>query len=293
MRANLELIKQRLFEWARERIARDYRFNVPATPEELSQQVLQSLGQKACANPLNQNYDNDAVFHAAVRTLGSNSRKWATFLSNEPKLNRILSGFRVEEVGRTPPNCFDLAKLLPGQTATADARAILNWAHLLSRNQNYYASVVEASARIQNRLAEREKDDDISHRLFMCVVAHFTNSSRGAQTRKWPGMGYVLGSEFLRNLHWNGFKPDRHIKRLLTRWTNDQIDVQQAIEQWRHVIGRKDRALSENLRLSLTGMEITPDDHKANFSQFDNLLWLLGAYVEKKGQESQCNYMLA
>lgn len=28
-------------------------------------------------------------------------------------------------------------------------------------------------------------------------------------------MGFALGSEFLRNLGWNGFKPDRHNRRLL------------------------------------------------------------------------------
>jgi len=293
MQANLQLIKQRLFDCAREGIARDYQFNVPATPEELSQQVLQSLDQKACANPLDQKYDNNAIFRAVVRTLGSNSRKWTTFRSNEQKIQQILSDFRVEGVERNPPNCFDLARLLPDQTATADACAILNWAHLLSENQNYYATVVEASDRLQHRFNEREGQYIPSHKLFLCVVAHFTDSSHGAQARKWPGMGFVLGSEFLRNLHWNGFKPDRHIKRLLNRWTNDQINVQQAMEHLRHVIGHRDSALSDNLRWSLTGMEITPDDHRANFSQFDNLLWLLGAYVERKGRESEYNYMVS
>jgi hypothetical protein len=260
---------------------------MPATPEKLSQQVLKSLDQEAWENPLNQEYNNNEIFRAVVRALGSNSRKWATFLSNSDQIEEILSDFQVEEVNRSPPNCFELAKLLPGQTATGDACAILKWAHVLSEHENYYASVIQKANEIQNRFQELP-----AHELFLCVVAHFTDSSRRAQARKRPGMGFALGSEFLRNLHWNGFKPDRHIKRLLHRWANAQIDVGQAMEKLRGVIGRRDGALLENLRWSLTGMEITPDDHKANFSHFDNLVWLLGAYVEKKGRESECNYVL-
>jgi hypothetical protein len=293
MRANLQLIKERLFDCAGEKIARDYQLDVPATAEELSQQLLQLIDQQAWENPLNQKYDNSVIFRAVVRTLGSNSRKWTTCLTNELQIRQILCGFRVEEVDRNPPNCFELARLLSGQTATADACAILNWAHRLSETQNYYASVVQASSEIQRRVSKEHQDPYMpSHKLFLSVVAHFTDASFRSRSRKWPGMGFVLGSEFLRNLHWNGFKPDRHIKRLLQRWTKDQINVDQTMEQLQCIIGRRDGALSENLRWSLIGMEITPEDHRANFSQFDNLIWLLGAYVEKKGRESEYNYML-
>jgi hypothetical protein len=248
--------------------------------------VLQSMEQQAWQNPLEQKYDNDAVFRAVVRTLGSNSRQWSAFLSNEPQIAHILSDFRLEEVRRNPPDGFELARLLPGLTATADARGILNWAHRLADNHDYYASVVSAAIEMQHRFEEMP-----SQELFLCVVAHFTDHRH--QSRKWPGMGFALGCELLRNLHWNGFKPDRHIKRLLKRWTKDQINVQEAMERLRGVIGRMDGTLSDNLKWSLIGMEITPDDHRTNLSQFDNLVWLLGAYVEKKGRESECNYMVA
>lgn len=276
MRVDVQLIKQRLFDGVRERIARDYGFSVPATADELSQQVLRSLDQQTCENPLTQQFDNDAVFRAAVRALGSNSRKWATFLNNERQIEQLLSSFRVREVERHPPNCLDLARLLPGITATADARAILNWARLLSEKRDYYSTVIVAGAnRIQLPPQLR----------FLGVITHFTDP---AHPHKWPGMGFALGSEFLRNLRWNGFKPDRHIKRLLARWTKGEIDIQSAMDQLLGVIGRKDRALLDNLQWSLTGMEISPDDH---FSRLDNLIWLLGAYVERKGRESNFNYV--
>jgi hypothetical protein len=89
-------------------------------------------------------------------------------------------------------------------------------------------------------------------------------------------MGFVLGSEILRNLHWNGFKPDRHIKRLLSRWTDNQIDVAASVGRLQRIIGRKDRALSDNLKWSLIGMEITPDDQKMNFL---NLIISFGCLV--------------
>jgi len=301
MQADLQLIKQRLFDYAREKIARDYGFDVPDSPEELSQEVLQSIDQQAVANPLNQEYSNDVIFHAVVRTIGSNSRKWTTYLNNSQKIAQILSDFCVEEVDRNPPSCFELASLLPGQSQTADACAILSLARKLSERKNYYASIVQASTEIQNRFYKHEQCYMPMHKLFLSVVAYFTDPSNGARSRKWPGMGFPLGSEFLRNLHWNGFKPDRHIKRILNRWTNDsnfnqemeplRRNVQQELESLQRIIDRRNSTLSDDLRLSLIGMEITPENHKENFSQFDNLMWLLASYVEKKGKESQCNYV--
>src|SRR5262249_20937583 len=158
-----------------------------------------------------------------------------------------------------------------------DACAILHWAHLLSKTPDYYASIVQAG----RKFADCDEDSLPVHKLFLCVVAHFTDSSRKAQSRKWPGMGFTLGSEFLRNLHWNGFKPDRHIKRLLNLWTNGQVNVQGALQELQQVTRRNDRELEDNLKWSLIGMEITPKNDKKNFSQFDNLIWLLGAYIEK------------
>jgi hypothetical protein len=279
MQANLWLIKPRLFDCARAKIARDYRLNEPATPEDLSEQVLQSLDQRAFENPLDREYDNNEIFRAVVRALGSNNRSWRSFLVNHDEIEQLLFGYRVEKVRQHPPNLLDLARLLPGQTGRADARAILHWMNRLAETRNYYAAIVRAAAEIQNRFKDRDGHFMPFHNLFLCIVAHFTNDRM--QSRKWPGMGFALGSEFLRNLHWNGFKPDRHIKRLLSHWTKDQIDVHQATERLQFVIGRKDRALLDNLSSSLIGMEITPKYYKANLSQVDNLIWLLGAYVEK------------
>jgi hypothetical protein len=142
---------------------------------------------------------------------------------------------RLEQQKRLTRN---LAKLLPGITAIAVARAIIHWMNRFAETQNYYMTIVQTSADIQDRFKCEGKCIPL-HELFLCIVAYFTNDRM--QSLKWPGMGFALGSEFLRNLHWNGFKPDRHIKRLLSRWTIGQISVDQAIGTLRSIIGRKDR----------------------------------------------------
>lgn len=295
MPANVALIKQRLFDRALEPIARDYNLGSRVTADQLVQGVLESLDQLPVDAPLNQQCDNSVVFRAVVRALGSNNRKWTTFTANEVKIEEMLSGFDLGRIAKERPHCFELARLLPGTTATADACAILHWAHRLHTNVSYYAAqIVNASSEIQNTFRRKVGRAIEQHELFLCVVAHFTDPSKARRDRKWPGMGFPLGSEFLRNLHWNGFKPDRHLKRLLLeRWTTNQINVQDQLKDLRTVISWDSPDLTENLKCSLIGMQIAPDDFRSNLSQFDNLIWLLGAYVEKKGGESAYDYMLS
>jgi hypothetical protein len=103
-------------------------------------------------------------------------------------------------------------------------------------------------------------------------------------------MGYVLTSEFLRNLHWNGFKPDRHIKRLIDRWfPGGGATVQDRVTRLHSLVGRRRKDLETYLTYSLVGISASPPG--IPLSQVDNLVWLLGAYVEKKGRESSRNYL--
>lgn len=292
MKVNINRIADRLFETeAKKKIVRDYCIPEPQSSEDLVKLVLDKLNQRACEHPLEQEFTNNQVFEAAVRALASNSRNWSTFLKNKEKIAAKLSQFLVEEVAKRPPPCFELAELLPGQTSGADACAILSWANFLSELQgkNYYSDIIKSeSERLRARLGS---SGVASHELFLCVVAHFTDPSSKARGRKWPGMGFALGSEFLRNLHWNGFKPDRHIRRLLSLWVKEQ-NVDREVEVLKKVIGRGGQELLGNLRLSLVGASISPDDYRSNYSQIDNRIWLLGAYVEKKGHESNESYIV-
>ena len=103
-------------------------------------------------------------------------------------------------------------------------------------------------------------------------------------------MGYVLGSEFFRNLHWNAFKPDRHVQRLFDRWfPGAAASVQPEVQDLQNLLGRRTAPLSTYLTYSLIGLGATPPGVPASFT--DNLVWLLGAYVEKKGKESDEAYV--
>jgi len=105
-------------------------------------------------------------------------------------------------------------------------------------------------------------------------------------------MRYVLASEFLRNLRWEGFKPDRHIQRLFDRWCpQGAAQVKPEVERLQRLIGRKTKDLGSYLTYSLVGISLSPAD--ATLSKVDNLVWLLGAYVEKKGMESDLTYLVA
>lgn len=133
--------------------------------------------------------------------------------------------------------------------------------------------------------------DLMPHVLFLCVVGYLSNPPITRKV-KWPGMGFALGSEFLRNLGWSGFKPDRHIKRLFHCWIGTRLDADIAptSEIVQMLIGRRDSLTTENAKYSLIGVEVSPPGY--SFSEIDNLVWLLGAYVERKGKESGCNYLL-
>jgi hypothetical protein len=107
---------------------------------------------------------------------------------------------------------------------------------------------------------------------------------------KLPGMGPALGSEFFRNLGWSGFKPDRHVMRLLDRWAPEVVEAQRPVaRRLAEVVGRHDRGTLDYLAYSLAGQAMTPSGTK--FSVADNLVWALGAYVEKKGKESEREYV--
>jgi len=289
MQADVRLIKQRLFEKVYD-ITADYGFPLPKTPDELARQVLESLHQLPSVNPLEAHLDNNVVFRAAVRAVGSNSKKWATYLKQEKAIARLLFNFDVPAVHNKPPHASELGKLLPGLTASADAKAILQWAKILSESKDYYADITGAAKDIQNKYTDLHNEGMPLSELFLCVVAHFTDPK--AADRKWPGMGFPIGAEFLRNLGWNGLKPDRHIKRLVQHWTKGQLEVQSQLQQLLAVVGSNGAELKENLSCSLTGMSIAPDEYKTNLSQFDNLIWLLGAYVEKKGKETNLRYVV-
>lgn len=239
---------------------------------------------------------NAEVFRAGVRALASNSRAWSTFLKYEPTLTRLLLEYDPAGVKRAvETNRLGLPELkacLPGQTSTADARAILKWAEYLPGNSEYYPALVD----LRHSFVEAGVADHELTPLVAGFLGKVTPRRRqrvppptGMASWKLPGMGPVLGSEFLRNLRWSGFKPDRHIKRLFLRWFPDVVETcLPRTYELAGLIGTAAADLREFLLFSLVGASVTPEGH--TFTEVDNLVWALGAYVEKKGKESDARY---
>lgn len=307
MEIDIRAIKDRLFsnETVRSRIARDFGLaDIPIDADEFAADVLNKLEQRPSPNPLDQKFSNAEVFRAAVRALGSNQRKWADYLGNESRIAEVLCGFDPDEASKCAL-VENIARWLPGQSSNADARAIMDWARLLAGGSNYYQSIKHLGTAFRSLSLNDHNEPLTDAELLLCIVGYLGKPpSRWAGAvyldsvvRELPydhwktrGMGYVLVSEFLRNLGWNGFKPDRHIARLFSRWLPDQGPVVLGrVHRLESLIGCTAKPLESYLRYSLIGNSVAPSD--LPLSQVDNLVWLLGAYVERKGLESTDRYL--
>ena len=314
MKVDLQLVGQRLYEapGILDQICRDYRFEaIPESPDELVTALWAKFGQTPANDPLQEQPDNQVVFRAVVRSLGSNSRSWSTYLRGEPELTHVLFEFDPVTVagahaeGRL--SLENISRWLPGTSSSGDARAILQWAARLSGKTEFHeelqavgaASLAAAKRHIPGGLQSGE--------MFLCVVGFLGYpptphrwpgysylptylKDRSASEWKLSGMGYALTSEMLRNLRWDGYKVDRHIMRLLDRWVPDVVDACQGrAAELASLVGTRNQNLLEMLSFSLAGMAIAPDNVPR--SHVDNLIWALGAYVEKKGRESELEYV--
>jgi hypothetical protein len=273
------------------KLAGDYGFDVPSTQAALRQALVASFEQVRVTGSDSTPAGTSEVFRAAVRALGSNSRNWWRFVRGEPKLRALLKGYdpgaAARAVGSGALATNEIARYLPGQTGSADARAVVKWAQLLADAPNFHAALL----RLRDRLGHTKAKPSELPLLAAAILGFGASGPRGAEpprglaTWKAPGMGPILASEFLRNLHWSAFKPDRHIQRLLGRWFPDLLPRchlrAQVLSQ---ILGTNRADLTRFLEYSLLGIAVTP--RTSSFTEVDNLVWALGAYVEKKGRES-------
>ena len=285
----------------RKRICDDYGIEDSGTPQDVADRLVQSFDQippegHSWEDPL----ENRRVFRAAVLAIASNNRKWATFLKHKCRLKDILCDYdpaasvrKKSQPGQSMER--EIKECLPGITARRDSEAILRWAELLGDGPPYYDSLVELRREITAlpQVQDNEAVALVSGVLGMKLkrIKKRWPPPSGLETWKAPGMGPILACEFLRNLHWGTFKPDRHIQRLLGRWfPEDAASMKERASQlaW-EVIGSRSQELIKPLQFSLLGMQVSPPDRHLN--EADNLVWLLGAYVEKKGKESHTNYV--
>jgi hypothetical protein len=292
----------------RQRLIRDYGLPADLSGQELIDALLVEFDQAPAEDPFEEMRSPRSVFRAAVRSLGSNSRNWLHFARREPELAALLHDYdpvAAQNDVRTGDLTADgLGEFFPGITRRRDAAAVLRWAERLSERN--FGSEARAVAMALDHLHEAEHGASLPADRAMPTIALLLADPRKSwdgwdllpaellslttQDLKLPGMGPTLGTEFFRNLRWSGFKPDRHVMRLLDRWAPEVVEAQEpAARRLAGLAGRRDRTAIEFLQYSLAGQAVTP--RETALSVADNMIWALGAYVEKKGRESGTGYV--
>ncbi|MCY3826626.1 MAG: hypothetical protein OXG10_04480 [Candidatus Dadabacteria bacterium] len=263
----------------------------------MADRLVESLGQiHPRKNGKNDRKNNSAVFQAASLALASNMGRWSTFLNRRKEFESLLENYNPvafsKAVDSDRSRIQQVKECLGGLTGGKDAKAIGKWAYSLGKDIEYYQALEELRDNI-SRLVRTEE--------VVPVLAAFLGDPKkriekqwppppGMETWKAPGMRMPLASEFLRNLHWEGFKPDRHIKRLFLRWFPGVVEKksERADHLARHVLCGRSKDLIEDIKFSLVGAAVTPDG--CSRTKADNLVWALGAYVETKNKESDTVY---
>lgn len=254
------------------------------TEAEYAKKLLERLDQMTY--DVDEERTNQKVFRAAVRAIGSTQRKWTTFLKREGELERLLGGYDPEVAMKLAPE--DLREFFPGQTGGMNAEAVLAWAQMLVENPSYYEDLRAIGEHLA--AAAQQQDENISPEEQMVGIIGLLSDGPGSRWKgptfkKWPGMGYAIGAEFMRNLGWSGFKPDTHIERLLNAWVPEVVEAQEERAKWLvSLTGKRSTTLISAAKYSLAGLAITPDGTAA--SKADNLLWLLGSEIVPRGAET-------
>ena len=264
--------------------------------------------QPAAADPFSICPTNQEVFKAAVWAIGSNMKPWKRFLSIEPDLRSHLYNydFKQVDVHATSINYVShLGKILGGQTGHKDAQRIIQWASMLKsfgmvNSKSYYSqqiqplaiAIMDSLKSFHNSLSQAKKIPASTGFVLNCDPHYTAEITAICLTvilnPRWPGMRFALGMEFIRNLGWPGFKPDRHICRLFINWDlkkvyKSMIEKSPAAHFIRSVTGRR---LSSEIFHALLGLTVSPPPTAMHPSFSDNLIWLLGSEIEKKDKRS-------
>jgi len=261
------------------------------------------------SDPLMYNWNNSQVFKAAVWSIGSNMRDWDQFLSTEQKLKTVL--FNYDPVATTHAissgkiSISLLAPFFRGTTQTSDAKAVIKWAKLLAdctaKKLQYYDFLKDVANIFAGGLAGNHilPAPYRLPELAICLAGYCakpaTSWTGQAQIQaaiwsflkpyKWSGMGFPLGIEFLRNLGWPAFKPDRHIERLFQHWLPNHRQVSElnsATTRIAAMIGTTQTDIKNSIHHALLGISLSPPPDSVPLSFADNLLWSLGKEVETK-----------
>lgn len=291
-RLPLSAIRKALFEQAQwsERVRKLYNIEAVLSGSDLEKEIARLFGQRVC-DPKSQCLSQNEVFEAVTKALGSNMRSWARVYNNLTEISHLLFSYSVTEVSKIEGEDFEklaeqLYGLFGGQTGRRDATNILRNAQLLSQTPDFYAYLLNVRAFIHDSIEDASASELTAGTALFIGSSGLNKKAKIKQTlhqTKLHGMGPVLASEFLRNMGWSGFKPDRHIIRLLSKWYNEserEAIIGNRLEKFEATFGtlRKDDECF--LRFSILGEMLTPQGEEVNAA--DQLVWLYGSLLRKK-----------
>jgi len=297
-------VEKALFERA-STIGPRYNVQEPFTdPSSFATRLIRAMKQQGVDNPTEVRKSPTDVFHAAVRSLGSNQTDWARYMAAEDAIGRVLHSFDPVAVDKARLEGqdiqADLVAALPRTTPGRTASRVLTWAENLTNEPDLYDEIQNLGRTIQ--AAGGISDHELLPVVSLVLSADpLTRLSRqrltalGIHDRTWklPGMGFALTAEFLRNLGWEGFKPDTHVKRLFNHWIGEeelsQFDTR--AEELAAVVGIRSRDSIRILRYSLAGLAITPEVWSP--SAIDNLVWLIGANVQGARSKDHRSFLIS
>ena len=295
---DIERISERLFEQEqiREKLCRDFCIEDVGDPVKMANGLVNSMGQITPRDGGTEDLEDNrtVVFRAAALALASNMRQWSRVLSCRGKFEALLEQYGPvtfsREIEADCARVQDIEDCLGGRTARADAEAIVKWATMLAKYPGYFNALNKLKSDMEARIHDGEVVPVLAALLGSLPTKRMEKRwppPSGMESWKAPGMGMPLASEFLRNLHWKGFKPDRHIKRLIGRWFPEVVEAKSGRASYlaREILYCGSEDVIVGLKFSLAGMAVTPND--CSFTKADNLVWALGAYVEKKDRESE------
>lgn len=301
MQFDLDLLRERVFT-KRDKIASDYGIADPAdSPTDFAAQVIDAIDQRPAKNPLDQHITNNTVFRAAVAAIWSSGTDWKVVLRRRADVEAALHQYDPEKLANDPDvTVATLSPKLGSRFQKAHAAAILKWAERLAGNPDYYQ---EAICSVGKQLRSAAEPAGLTDGELMIALAVLFSEGATTQTPvntvparelKAPGMGIAISCEFLRNLRWSGFKPDVHITRLFDHWAaihHLPLAAQRTrAEEIVRLVGRRRREdMIRSVQYALAGLHHTPADTPA--SEADNLIWLLGSYIEPIGAETDLPYL--
>ncbi len=290
---NLDLIKSQIYTnvYVRNQIIQDFviQDKLNNDIDSFFNNVLSSLNQYV--QPIKRDISNIQVFEAAVKSIASNMRNWEEVIVFLGKLKEYLFDYnynRVYEFHNKQEYIEGLKSILTGQSSSNDATAILKWSEILSLNNNYYENILKLISYLESKNCDEKQ-------IFMNTVAIFSEYCKNRELLhdvfpeyfpvKFPGMLIPLSTEFLRNLGWNGFKPDRHIVRLFTCWYGlDDHEAQHETNEICKLMASRNKEMREKVYFSFIGYKYSPN---TVYSQVDNIVWLFGKYIMTKGKEAK------